>query len=214
MQEAVRYCILPPAPVHLGLTERKNKTDKRDTRVMQGLKHFHPMAWYIQSLKWPASDDPEPAGAGITWLELAVDYVLATGRTLTRPGTIDPGPVSRQLALFQAAMRRVAQLHKGKVSPSRQTLKCTALADLGYSPMAGFVQRPQIFYRPQVRGILQALRDANGAEWAAASFTWGPKPPLLWRPPAVMEPCMIEAPWTAAVGEAVGLRALYHSAKS
>ena len=58
---------------------------KKYFRFPFGTLAWEGLAWYLSRLKWPKKDDNS---LGVTWIELALDFELATGLTLPRGASI------------------------------------------------------------------------------------------------------------------------------
>jgi hypothetical protein len=208
------HVILPSPPVKLGLTARANKVDRRDTRMMNtGLRHYHPMKWYIESVRWPFPTLPIALTEGITWLELALDYVFATSLPLVESAVQDPGPLTRQVSFFMAGLRSVARMCKGRVHLSIATLVSEAVTKHGLPAMPGMLHRPTLFYGDRVQDMVAAIGAEaslpNAPHYGTQLVQFGRLPPPIWDAPRGIEPSLDPTVWADAVGNSVGQTALW-----
>ena len=98
----------PPAPIPI-LNERARKW-------VYPYSWIAPLHWYLANLQWPSEKDPDDPG--ITWIELLLDFEIATRVQLlgkgarTRPTMKDPRTtdIAQRANNFVHAAKRVYEL--------------------------------------------------------------------------------------------------------
>ena len=152
------------------------------------LHFFEPLAWYWNSLQW--STIPYQ---GTTWLELAIDFWLATSMLPIRDHeatTATPAQLAKQ---FASMSRRVRQIMKVSLAPCDTTCYTPSLLPFGLPALPGFVGRAKFRRSEHVHNvIIRLLIQADGGsiprkDMSTLVISIDRMPPPLWRP-IVMNP--------------------------
>ena len=145
--------------------------------------------WYFCSLRW---GPPQPTGmtVGTSWLELAIDFVAATGMPLTLPGRLRT--VARTARDYHRTLLRMhgllaRRLQVSALVPGRK-IPLKHLPQWGLQKLVGVAARAALLRPHAVRESIQNAA-AYGHHMAALLWepAWAPEP-ALWLPAALRPP--------------------------
>ena len=128
---------------------------KKGSEWLFGVSLFEPLLWYWHSLRWP---EPGPGCSFETasWLELAVDFAIATHCELAVPGS--PAPSAMTAAgFFAGASRRLSAICNAPLAPYDGSVYAThvpSLTALGMGRCAGLRTRPLLMSPALVHDFL------------------------------------------------------------
>jgi hypothetical protein len=183
---------LPKPPKVLGRTKKENAVDRKSTVMSAGVHLFHPMRWYLQSLRW---SPPGPVHKGTTNAELALDFEAATGVPLLPPGVTGARTLRQKAVLFREAARRTAELAGGPPTPGLAMKYCHAMTLMRWPETTGWECRAHLLCGDVVKQTLAACRAdrLNVMQQGAAAYDvhckWARSPGTpLWKGQKQQEP--------------------------
>ena len=115
------------------------------TRWRYPASWLQPLWWYWSNLKFPT--EPSANDRGTSWIEIAVDFEMATratirGKIKARHGDADTRATMFQRAanMLNASQRLMAMCGNSKLPSNRNLVLC----QLGSAPIAGIKRRPNL----------------------------------------------------------------------
>ena len=161
----------PAEGVALGVTLRPLPPRTAGCRWNMPMKMYEPIQWYFSNLRWPENDN----NTGVTWLELARDFELATACEVDKG--LGPLTTQQKAALFSAAVRSAAKISGGKWWRGRLQHPVPCLAPLGSRKLSGLSARPVLFNpRAVALSLAGECMRHPGNEETGKMWKWAPAP--------------------------------------
>ncbi len=143
--------------------------------------------WYWTKLRF--CDEPEALtsrhASGASWLELAMDFEIATRIPLTRGGPDNATEQMRERALLMSNVSKA--LLRGLSSPLRNchAIHCRSIQAFRSKPRAGLMYRPALLFPEAVGYELGMQVMLHPALMGSETSQWKWRPNLKFLPPSI-----------------------------
>eukprot|EP00929_Paragymnodinium_shiwhaense_P018583 TRINITY_DN12951_c0_g1_i13.p1 TRINITY_DN12951_c0_g1~~TRINITY_DN12951_c0_g1_i13.p1 ORF type:complete len:2127 (+),score=337.51 TRINITY_DN12951_c0_g1_i13:514-6381(+) len=156
---------------------------------------YYAIQWYYRQIKW----NRDTEDMGISWLELAIDFVLTTAITFQSQRRGNDITTAKQYAwVFSQMTRLIEKIIKKRVTlhpPVPSGYPVEALTPMGYARTQGFSNHAKLIYPAKVGEILarqagdMTLKFSTHSKQSVGTYEWKLElphdvPAPLWQPPA------------------------------
>ena len=151
-----------------------------------GIMLAPPVLWFYRTLQWDPDD--EQYNAGVTFIELAIEFFV---RTRVRPQAIgdeEPYDLWRWGQNFAAMSRKMERLAKTTFWPGKQLPRVGTLRTLGMKQFIGLQFRPKLQHAHCMVRHITAHKDDDRYDSGRFVIEWKSLPPESWKQPAERQP--------------------------